>query len=333
MRDDTKALERVLRHVGQATAGLDEVESLMPHWESHWWLRQDQAGTADALLPIELDMEPAAWLREDPDDDGVPAGGSTTRVAVARRCVEALYRHLDNVEGMGYVEACQILPDTLGAGTMAAAQDVHKAYEFLEDAISRVLDDAWDSREAALNRETAAVALEQDPGVVNADGRIHLSNAAGTSHRLVPIELLQDVSALAWCDEFATDAAMELKGAINALDDPEEAECLGNADRGVFTNDVLLRAGVGVILGHPDHRAYDRYEDAALHVRHLLESTDWEPDELDDHLEADVQTLRKAYLELVRTAREAAAACSAYAALQQRLSALVRTDVSHRSTR
>ena len=333
MRKDANARERLLRQIGQATASLDEVESLIPHWESHWWLRPDQAGTADALLAIERRMAPAAWLREDPDDDA-PPGHSTTPVAVARRCVEALYRYLDNVEGMGYVEDCRILPDTLGAGTMAAAQDVDKVYAFLEDAISQVLDDAWDSREAALDRETAAVALERDPGVINADGRVHLSNAARTSHRLVPVELLRDVSARAWCEEFASDAARELKGAVTALDGPEAAaECLGNADRTVFTNDILLDAAVGVVLGHPDHRAYDRYEDAALHLRRLLESTDWAHDELDADLEADVHALREAYVELVGTAREAAAACSAYAVLEQRLSALVGTDVPHSSTR
>ncbi|MDE0008193.1 MAG: hypothetical protein OXS50_07935 [Gammaproteobacteria bacterium] len=149
--DDANARKLLLRQVAQATAGVDDVEMLMPHWDHGWWFGSGQAGTADALLQVECELEPKDWLREEPDDQDIPSTESTAHIAVARRSVEALYQYLDNVEGMEYVRRSGILAETIGATKLAVAQDLDKVYQFLEDVISQVLDDAWDSRDAALD--------------------------------------------------------------------------------------------------------------------------------------------------------------------------------------
>ena len=219
---------------------------------------------------------------------------------------------------MDYVEDSRILVEMVGEAEANASADIGNVYEFLEDVIDQVLDDAWDSLEAALGRETAIAGIEQDPDVVNADGRVHLSNASGTSERRVSVKNLEDVSARRWCEEFASDAAGVVRGGIKLLDDPEEAESLGEVDRSVFGNAVLLRSVVDVIIGHLyQPKVFDAYESALETVQELVDDAPWELE--DSEVGPAAATLEEACTELLRTARTAAARCTARWALEDRL--------------
>ena len=253
-------------------------------------------------------------------EDGAALSDATVNAATPRRAMVALYSLVKDSAGTGYVGACGILVEMVGKANASA--NIGKVQEFLEDIIERVLDDAWDSLEVAVDRETAIAGMEQNPNVVNAEGIVHLSNASGVSHRYVSVENLEDVSAFGWCDEFAIDAADVIKGAVDALDDPEEAKgWLEGVDRSVFGNNVLLRSVVRVILGHADHYAYQDYFEAALRkAQEMLVMTD-----LDDprvEVAVAMEALKEACSGLVWTAREAATRRTAFSALEQRLGEL-----------
>lgn len=305
------------RLVDELATGVAAIESLMPGWDQAWRFEIDRAGAADALDRLEREVEVLGRLGRSLED-GVVLNDATATAATARRAVEELYHLIKGVSGMDYVEDSGILVEMVGEAEANASTDIGKVYEFLEDVIDQVLDDAWDSLEAALGRETAIAGIEQDPDVVNADGRVHLSNASGTSERRVSVKNLEDVSARRWCEEFASDAAGVIRGGIKLLDDPEEAECLGEVDRSVFGNAVLLRSVVDVIIGHLDQPdAFDAYESALATAQELVDDAPWELE--DSEVGPAAATLEEACGELLRTARTVAARCSAWRALEDRL--------------
>ena len=280
---------QALALVDELKAGVEAIESVMPIWEP---------GAADVLNQLERKTEVLGRLSKCLED-GAALSDVTVTAATARRAVAALYSLVKGIAGMGYVGACGILAEMVGEANVNASADIGKVQDFLEDVIEQVLDDAWDSLEVAVDRETAIAGMEQDPDVVNAEGFVHLSNASGVSHRYVSVENLEDVSAFGWCNEFAIDAADVIKGAIGALDDPEEArEWLGDIDRSVFGNDVLLRSVVRVILGNVDHCVYDDCYEAALgHAQELLETTVLKDSKVE--VAVGMEALEEAYSELV----------------------------------
>ena len=297
----------------------------MPHWEPGWWLEGERAAAADSLAKLECDLPILGKLGESLED-GIALNNVTVAAAAARRAVEALYRLLDDIEGMQFVQGCRILEDLMDDQYLSAQADVGKVQEFLEDVITRVLDDAWDSRDAAIDGETAIVGIQTDPTVVDAEGKVHLSNSRGTSQRHIPIQSLEGASAKSWCQEFADDVAAVVVSAVSALDDPKEAEeWLGNANRSLFTNDLLQRAVVTVILGNAHSTVYDRYEDAATHVGQLVEFKREElaHDPSTEEVEQDMEELEQACIELLRIARNAAAHRSAFAAIEGALHGLL----------
>ena len=314
-------VQKAMARVETIASAVDAIESEMPHWEADWWLDGERTAAADSLAKLERDV-PIFKEFGQALEDGVLLNDITASAAAARRAVEALYRLLDDIEGMGYVAACGILNEIVGDGRIDAQSDVDKVEEFLEDVITRVLDDAWDSRDAAIDRETAIVGIQTDPTVVNAEGEVHLSNSIGTSHRCVSVRSVEGASAQAWCREFAEDAAATIVSAVSALDDPIEArEWLGNADRSLFTNDRLQEAAIAVILGNAHSTVYDKYEGAATHAGQLIESL---RDELADDpspqdVEQNLKVLEQAGIDLLHAAHVAAAHRSALAALEDAL--------------
>ena len=48
---------RAMQLVDELATCVDAIESLMPAWESDWWLKRDQAGVADALDRLEQEVE------------------------------------------------------------------------------------------------------------------------------------------------------------------------------------------------------------------------------------------------------------------------------------
>lgn len=249
--------------VDELAAGVEAIESLMSGWESEWWLWGDQAGLADDFDQLEREVAVLGRLGKSLED-GVALSKATTTAATARRAVEELYDLIKGVSGMGYVGRSGILADMVGRANVTVSTQIGTVQGFLEEVIDQVLDDAWDSLETAIQRETAIAGVEEDPDVVNADGKVHLSNASSVSQVYLSTEDLKDVSARKWCEELAADAAEVIRGAISLLDDPEEArECVGQVDRSVFANSVLLRAVANVVLGHIHQTGvFDSYENA-----------------------------------------------------------------------
>ena len=148
-----------------------------------------------------------------------------------------------------------------------------------------------------------------------------MTNQSGSTHYYVPVESIKDVSAFSWCEEFARDAANTIVSAIDALGGPDEAtECLEAVDRTVFTNVVLRRSVVLVILGHIQTEVYENYEHVALRAREALEFTS---QDLQDDGDGDLDNAIQACTELLRTAREAAADWTAVTALERCLSAII----------
>ena len=311
-------VRKAMARVDTIVSAVDAIESEMPHWEQGWWLEGERAAAADSLAKLECDL-PILGQFGEALEDGIALNHVTVAAAAARRAVEALYRLLNDIEGMQYVKGCRILEDIVDDDRVGTQADVGKVQEFLEDVITRVLDDAWDSRDAAIDRETAIVGIQTDPSVVNAESQVHLSNGLGTSHRHIPIQSLEGASAKSWCQEFADDAAAVVVSAVSALDDPNEAvEWLGNANRSLFTNALLQQAVVTVILGNAHSTVYDRYEDAATHVGQLVEFTreDLAHDPSTADVEQDMEELEQACIELLRVVRNAAAHRSASAAIE-----------------
>lgn len=314
-------IRKAIARVDVLASALDAIETEMPHWEPGWWLQGERIAAADSLAEIESDIPVLKELGQ-ALEDGDALNDTTSSAAAARRAVAALYQLLDDIEGMDYVADSGFLNDLVGDSRLKAEADVARVEKFLEDVITRALDDAWDSRDAAIDRESAIVAIQSDPTVVNAEGKVHLSNSPGTSHRYISVRSLEGTSAQAWCREFADDAADVIVSAVSELDDPIEArERLGNADRSLFTNDLLRQATIDVILGHAHSSIYDRYEAAATHVEQLIESTrdDLAYDPSAEDVEKELKGLDEAAMELLRVARAAAAHRSALAALEDAL--------------
>ena len=148
-----------------------------------------------------------------------------------------------------------------------------------------------------------------------------MRNQSGSTHYYVPVESIRDASALSWCEEFAMDAANIIVSSIDALEDPDKAaEGLGTVDRMVFTNDVLRRSVVLVILGHIQTNTYENYECAAERAKETLESAELD---FQDSQDGDLEFVMEACSDLLHTAREAAAQCTASASLEDCLSALI----------
>ena len=316
----TKTKAQATQLIDELATGVDALESLMPPWESNWWLKGDPADAADKLDRLEQEVEVLGRLGKSLED-GVTLNDATATAATARRAVAELYHLIKSISGMGYVERSGILLEVVGHAEVAVSTDIGKVQDFLEDVIEQVLDDAWDSLEAAIKRETAIAGIEQDSDVVNADGQVHLSSASGASQAFVSVEKLEAVSARGWCEEFAPDAADVITGAIKTLDDPEEAtECLGKADRSVFGNAVLLRSVVAVILGHLHQPGvFDAYESGLATAQELVDDARSELEDAEVGVGTVVDALEEACSELLRVARVAAARCTALLALEHGL--------------
>ncbi len=151
-----------MARVDVIASALDAIETEVPLWEASWWLQGERTSAADSLAKLERDV-PIFKEFGQALEDGVALNHITASAAAARRAVAALYRLLDDIEGMEYVAGSGILTDLVGDNRLEAEADVDKVEEFLEDVITRVLDDAWDSRDAAINRETAIVGIQTDP--------------------------------------------------------------------------------------------------------------------------------------------------------------------------
>ena len=304
--------------IDELFAAVATIESEMPHWtpgpnlETDWWLLCDRATAADTFARLEYESEPLARLNQIlqnhleplhlPCDDQDRFNLTTIVGSEARRSVEALHRILGNVEGMGYVAASGILGEQ-SAGAADQLEGIDRANEFLELIISSVEDDADESKDVALCREKTISAIERGRDVDNDEH--------------VPIETIEGASAQCWCEEFAKDAADIIVSSVKALDDPVEAvEHLNMADRTVLTNEVLQRSVALVILGH-EHmttgRTYERLAYAASQAHEVLEDARLEPiDNQDENMGPAIE----ACAELLDAARQAAASCTAQAALE-----------------
>ena len=291
----------------------------MPHWEPGWWLTIDRTNAADTLARLESETEALSCLGQVLKDQA-PVNLTTIVASAARRSVEALCRIIEQIEGMGYVAASGILYDVITADC-GQTEDIDQVHQFLESVITDVLDDALESREMALRLEWAIIALERNPNIVNSHGQIRLRSQSDSTHYYIPVESIRDASAQSWCEEFAKDAANTIVSSIDTLEEPDEAdERLGTVNRGVFVNDVLRRSVVLVILGHMQTETFENYEHAAERAREILESAEID---FQNNQDEDLEFVIKAYSELLRTARKAAAECTASAALEDCLSALI----------
>ena len=305
--------------IDELIAAVSAIESEMPHWapgpflENEWWLSCDSATAADTFAQLEYNTESLRSLNQilqeqlDPLDlqyDGQDGFNLATIVgSSARRSMEAMHNILSNVEGMGYVAASCVISEEI-AGTEDQLQDIDRANEFLEFIISNVEGDADESKDAALRMERTISAVERGHDVDD------------DSHH-VPIEVIEGASARSWCEKFANDAAEVIVSSIEALDDPvEAAEHLNVDDRRVLTNEVLRRSVALVILGH-EHMttgtAYERLARAASQAHGVLEVTRLE---LADNQDEDMEPAIEACAELLDAARQAAACCTAQAALE-----------------
>ena len=311
--------------IDELIAAVATIESEMPHWapgpalEPDWWQYCDGATAADAFAHLESKSESLNRLNQilqnHPDPLDLPCDDqdrfnlATIVGSAARRSVEALHCILGNVEGMGYVAASGILGEQI-TGTADQLVDIDRANEFLEFVISSVEDDADESKDVALCREKTISAIERGHDVDN-DGH-------------VPIETIEGTSALSWCAEFAKDATDIIVSSVQALDDPvEAAEALNMTDRTVLTNEILQRSVALVILGH-EHmttsRAYERLAHAASKAYEVLEDARIE---LIHNQDEDMGSSIEACAELLDAARQAAAFCTAQAALEDHLTAFI----------
>lgn len=311
--------------IDELIAAVATMESEMPHWapgpvlEPDWWQLCDGATAADAFAHLESESESLNRLNQIlqnhldpldlPCDDQDRFNLATIVGSAARRSVEALHCILGNVEGMGYLAASGILGEQI-AGTADQLVDIDRANEFLEFIISNVEDDADESKDVALCREKTISAVERGQDVDN-DGH-------------VPIETVEGTSALSWCAEFTRDAADIVVSSVRALDDPiEAAQLLNMTDRTVLTNEILQRSVALVILGH-EHmttsRAYERLAHAASQAHEVLEDARVE---LIDNQDENMGPAIEACAELLDAARQAAAFCTAQAALEDCIKAFI----------
>ena len=311
--------------IDELVAAVATIESEMPHWapgpnlETDWWLLCNRATAADTFAHLESESESLNRLNQIlqnppgpldlPPDDQDRFNLATIVGSAARRSVEAFHWILTNVEGMGYVAASDILDEEI-AGAVGQLEDIDRAHEFLELIISNIEDDADESKDVALQRERTISAIERGHDF---DDDMH-----------VPIDTIRGTSALSWCEEFAKDAADIIVSSVEALDDPvEAAENLNMADRTVLTNEILQRSIASVILGH-EHmttgRAYEGFAHAASQAHEILEDSSLE---LEDNPDENLGPAIEACAELLDAARQAAASCTAQAALEGCLGAFI----------
>ena len=275
------------RFLAELKAALDAIESEMPpgDGESQFWFVADPPAAADTFARLESETEILRRLTRELED-GVALELSTLTAAAARRSAEALYRILRDIEGMGYVGASGILADVLVVPDLDRIDDIDKVHAFLENTITQVRDEAHDSYLDVQDLETLKCTTAQD-----------------------------------LCDEFAKEAADTIVTALCVLDDPIEAdEWLGNADRSVFTDDILRRSVALVILGHMHMSVsdtYSTYEAAASRAKRQLDLARLRPmHNRGVNAGPTVEELKSAFVELLKAGRDAAAYRSASAALE-----------------
>ena len=307
--------------IDDLSAAVATIETEMPHWkpspdlEENWWELCDSTTAADTFAQLEYDSESLGRLKQIlqehpgpldlPCDDQDSFNSITIVGSAARRSVEALHYILNDIEGMKLVAASGILAEQI-AGTADQLQDMDRASQCLEWIISSVEGDADESKDAALRMERTISAVERGHDVDN------------DSH--VPIEVIERASARSWCEEFANDAADTIVSSVEALDDPvDAAEYLNLADREVLTNEILQRSVALVILGHihmTTGRAYERLACALTQAHRVLQDARLQ---LMDNQNENIEPAMVACAELLDAARQAAAICTAEAALENRL--------------
>lgn len=308
--------EALSSFISQMKSAFDTIEQLMPHWEPNL---VERPNAADTLARLESESEALSCLGQILEDQS-PVNATTIVASAARRSVEALCGLVKQIEGMGYVKASGVLQDVTGAD-IEQVNGVEQVYEFLEDVISAVLDDVQDSCDTAHRLEQAVIARENDPNIANTQGQIEFESQSSSTRYYVPVESLDDVSALNWCKEFAEDAANRIVSAIDELEDSDEASNnLGAVDRTMITNTVLRRSVALIILWNTRPQACERYEQATLRAGEVLEDARCE---LNNSEEVDLDYVKEVCAEFLARAREAAADFCASAALEDYLNALV----------
>ena len=305
--------------ISQMKSALDTIEQLMPHWEQGWWYMVDRPNAADTLARLESESEALNCLSQILEDQ-TPVNPTTIVASAARRSVEALCGYVERIEGMGYVEASDVLREAIGTD-IDQLNEVDPVYEFLEYVISTVLDDVQESSDTARRFEWAIIGRENDPNIVNAQGQIVFGSQSSSTQYFIPVESLADASALNWCTEFAEDAANTIVSAIDEIEDSDEAdEDLGAVDRTVITDAVLRRSVALVILGHMHPQTHEKYEQAAILAGEVLEDTQFS---LNNNEEVDLNYVKEVCSDFLGSARAAAAECCASAALEDCLNALL----------
>lgn len=309
--------------IDELFAAVATIESEMPHWapsptlEENWWLLCDSATAADTFAHLEHKSDSLRCLNQilqnHSDSLGLPCDDqdgfnlATIVGSSARRSVEALHAILVNVERMGYVADTGVLAKET-AGTAAQLQDIDRVNDFLEMIISSVEGDTDESKDVALRIERTISAIERGHDVENGGD--------------FPTETIEGASARSWCEEFARDAANIIVSSVEALDDPvEAAEHLNMADRKVLTNEVLQRSVVSVIL-RLEHmiNSNERLIHATSQAHEVLEEVSLGQM---DNQDEDVGPAIEVCAELLDAARQAAAFCTAEAALESRLAVFV----------
>ena len=292
------ALEDRNRLLTELAAGLDAIESEMPHQEPELWFEGEPTAAADTFARIESETEVFRHFAE-ALEDGVALELCTLTSVAARRSTEALSYILRYIEGMGFVAGSGVLGDVVVPHDVERLDDIDRVNGFLESVLTEVRDEVQDSCAAVQDLKT-----------------------------------LKGNSARDLCDEFAKEAADTIVAAVGGLRDPIEApiearEYLGNADRNVFTDDVLRRSVALVILGHMHmcvSDTYERFKVAASLARIQLELCDRGPRPMhprDVNPRSVFEDVHSAFTELLEAGRDAAAYRSAFAALENRLGAIL----------
>ena len=288
------ALEDRNRLLAELAAGLDAIESEMPHQEPELWFEGEPTAAADTFARIESETEVFRHFAE-ALEDGVALELCTLTSVAARRSAEALSYFLRYIESMGFVAGSGVLGDVVVPHDVERLDDIDRVNGFLEGVLTEVRYEVQDSCAAVQDLKT-----------------------------------LKGNSARDLCDEFAKEAADTIVAAVGVLRDPIEArEYLGNADRNVFTDDVLRRSVALVILRHMHmcvSDTYERFKVAASRARIQLELCDRGPRPMrprDVNPRSVFEDVHSAFTELLEAGRDAAANRSAFAALENRLGAIL----------